>query len=96
MNEMTQVLGTVAMVPKGEYDSTTYYEKLNTVIYNGSTYVAKKNSMGVDPTDTNFWDLLAKAATDIVYDSFNESLYITLVGRTIYNEITEDLTFVTV
>lgn len=51
-------LGTVAMEPKGEYSATTSYEKLNTVLYNDSTYMALKSSLGNPPTDTEYWQLI--------------------------------------
>jgi len=60
MNEMTQVLGIVAMVPKGAYDSETFYEKLNVVTYQGSSYCAKASVQGVLPTDTTYWELIAE------------------------------------
>lgn len=62
-NEMSVVLGTVAMVPKGEYNSEAYYEKLNTVLYNDSTYMAIKQSTGVLPTDTEYWQLIGGGVT---------------------------------
>ena len=54
----TKILGTVAIDPKGEYDSTVYYEKLNTVLYNDSTYMAIKPSHNILPTDTEYWQLI--------------------------------------
>lgn len=58
MSEMTQVLGTVAMEPKGEWDSETYYEKLNTVLYNDSTYMATEGVVGEDPSTSSKWQLI--------------------------------------
>lgn len=58
MSEISQVLGIVAMVPKGEYDSSAYYEKLNVVTYEGSSYVAKKATNGNPPTDEEYWQLI--------------------------------------
>ncbi len=58
MSEMTQVLGTVAMEPKGEYSADAYYEKLNTVLYNDSTYMAKQPSHNILPTDIDYWQLI--------------------------------------
>lgn len=54
------VLGTVAMKTRGEYDSETSYEKLNVVTYEGSSYCAKMATQGNLPTDTDFWDLIAE------------------------------------
>lgn len=58
--EITKVLGTVAMVPKGEYDAEEYYEYLNVVTYNGSSYMAKKSSTGVLPTNDEYWQLCSE------------------------------------
>ena len=67
-------LGTVAMEPKGEYSATTSYEKLNTVLYNDSTYMALKPSLGNPPTDTEYWQLIGGGLTreDIV-DNLNSN-----------------------
>ncbi len=64
MNEMSKVLGVVAMEPKGEYSSSTYYEKLNVVTYEGSSYVAIKASNGVEPNNTEYWQLLSEKGKD--------------------------------
>lgn len=55
-----QVLGKVMMIFKGTYDSATAYEILDVVTYEGSTYVAKKETTGSVPTDENFWAILVK------------------------------------
>lgn len=59
----TKVLGTVAMEPKGEYSVEAYYEKLNTVLYNDSTYMAIKPSHNILPTDTEYWQLIGGGVT---------------------------------
>lgn len=63
MSEMTQVLGTVAMEPKGEWDSSAYYEKLNTVLYNDSTYMAKEGVVGENPSTSSKWQLIGGGIT---------------------------------
>ncbi len=55
-----QDLGIVAMDFKGEYDSGKNYEAKNVVTYNGSSYVALKETKGNEPNNTEFWALLAK------------------------------------
>ena len=60
MSRVERILGVVAMTPKGEYDSSAYYEKLNVVTYNGSSYVALQNTHGNLPTNTTYWQLLAQ------------------------------------
>ena len=55
-----QILGRVSIVFKGEYNSTTNYEKLDIVSYNGSSYACLKDCVGVIPTDTTYWQLVAQ------------------------------------
>lgn len=55
-----QILGRVSIVFKGEYNSTTNYEKLDIVSYNGSSYDCLKDCVGVIPTDTTYWQLVAQ------------------------------------
>ena len=55
-----QVLGIVAMEPMGEYSANVKYEKLNIVTYNGSTYSALKDTLGNEPTNDEYWQLIAK------------------------------------
>jgi len=57
-NQISEVLGVVAMEPKGEYNADTFYEKLNVVTYNKSSYVAKQKTQGNLPTNTTYWQLL--------------------------------------
>lgn len=60
-----QNLGRVAMVFKGEYASFVTYNKLDVVIYNGSSYVCNVDSTsGVVPTNTDNWGLLAERGSD--------------------------------
>ena len=60
MAETTQVLGIVAIDNKGAYSADAYYEKLNVVTYQGSSYCAKTNVHNVLPTDTDYWQLVAE------------------------------------
>ncbi|WP_304841285.1 hypothetical protein [Phocaeicola sartorii] len=53
--------GIIGFVPRGEYSSTETYDFLQFVYYNGSTYVAKKETTGNAPVENNeFWQILAK------------------------------------
>ena len=63
-----QVLGRVLIVMKGEYNNTEEYEKLDVVTYDGSSYIAKKDTVGNLPTNTEFWDLLAKKGDSYIID----------------------------
>lgn len=48
--------------PKGEYDPEVAYVPYNIVAYEGMSYIAKKPSTGVLPTDTEHWALLVSNA----------------------------------
>ena len=45
----TQILGTVSVVPMGDWNSTTTYQKGNYVRYNKATYMAKVANVNVTP-----------------------------------------------
>lgn len=57
---ITNVLGIVGMENKGAYDANAYYEKLNVVSYQGSSYCALNSVHNVLPTDTTKWQLIAE------------------------------------
>lgn len=49
------VAGRVAIVPKGDYDAGYPYKRLDMVLYDGNGYVAKKDTTGNLPSDTEYW-----------------------------------------
>lgn len=53
-------LGKVAVVPKGEYDAETQYEVLDAVSYQGSSYLAIEDSLGIVPTNPEYWMILSQ------------------------------------
>ena len=54
-------LGKIAWTNGGEYDPTTLYEIYTVVTYNGSSYVSIVDGIiGVDPTNREYWQLLAR------------------------------------
>lgn len=59
--------GRVAIVPKGDYSSSTAYKRLDLVRYNDKAYVAKKANTGIAPTNTEYWMLMT--SDGIVIDS---------------------------
>lgn len=59
MTKVSTNLGKVATTPKGEYNSATTYLRLDVVLYNGSSYVCLKESVGNLPTNTEYWQLMA-------------------------------------
>ena len=80
-----QELGIVAMEPMGEYDATVKYEKLNIVTYNGSTYCALGDTLGNEPTNEEYWQLIAKKG-----DKGDTYLLTEEDKENIKNEITEN------
>lgn len=54
-----QVLGKIAYISKGEYSSSKKYEVNDVATYEGSSYVALKDTTGNLPTDEIYWMLLA-------------------------------------
>lgn len=53
--------GRIGFVIKGDYDSTATYEFLDVVFYGDSSYVAKKETTGNEPENSNeYWQILAK------------------------------------
>lgn len=58
---VTTVLGKVAVTPKGEWNGTTAYEKLDVVSYGGSSYLSVRDvPAGTSLSNTNYWMLLAQ------------------------------------
>lgn len=78
------VAGKVAITPKGEYVDGTVYDRLDTVVYNGNLYLAKKASSNVLPTDEEYWmlmvDLLSKL--DVDGDSKDNTVTFTSADKT--------------
>lgn len=62
-----QILGKVVPIARGTYNSSTQYAILDIVEYNGSSYIAKTNVQGQAPTNTTYWQLLAKQGDKPVY-----------------------------
>lgn len=51
------VAGRILIMPKGAYNSSTTYEMLDLVSHNGSSWVAKKTVVGIEPSaeHTEYW-----------------------------------------
>lgn len=54
------VLGKVCITPKGVYDSTAVYVRLDVVNYRGSSYVCLNSCQGVTPSEGECWSLLSE------------------------------------
>ena len=85
MSRIYKTLGTVAPVPKGEYDASAYYEKLNIVTYQGYSYMAKQSAHGILPTNNNYWISLGGGVklsdTILVFDNVAAMKASTLLGN---------------
>lgn len=55
--------GRVLMIPKGDYNAATTYERLDFVYYQGRSYVCKQASTGNAPTNTTYWQALTGDAS---------------------------------
>ena len=53
-------LGKIGWTNGGEYNPATQYEKFTVVTYNGSSYVSKTSVIGIEPTNTTYWQLIAQ------------------------------------
>ena len=56
-------IGRILPIFKGNWDGSTTYYKLDIVYYNGSSYVAKTQNTNQVPTNTFYWQIVAKAST---------------------------------
>ena len=57
--------GRIGFVIRGDYNSVDAYDFLDVVYYNGSSYVAKKNTIGNEPNRNNdFWHIFAEGADE--------------------------------
>ena len=56
------IAGRVAPIPKGEWDYSTEYSKLDVVKHNNKTFIAKKLSTGQEPIEDNeYWMVIVDA-----------------------------------
>lgn len=56
--------GRIGFVIRGTYDSTATYDFLDTVYFEGSSYVAKKATIGNEPKENDeYWQILAKVGS---------------------------------
>lgn len=53
-------LGQLGLNPRGAYNASTTYARLDVVTYEGNSYVALAAATGVVPTNTGTWMLLAQ------------------------------------
>lgn len=78
----TYNLGRFILNPRGNYNSSTTYNKLDVVLYNGSSYICKSNNiMGISPIMTNSWQLLALAGQATMTEQQKQEIIDTLLAE---------------
>lgn len=55
LGEQTRSIGTVSVVPMGEWRASVTYKKLNIVRAYNALWIAKKDNIGIEPTITSGW-----------------------------------------
>ena len=52
--------GRILIMPKGNYNAETKYEKLDLVFHSGASWLAKKDAVGIEPSDANaeYWFMM--------------------------------------
>ena len=59
-----KIIGTIMMIPSGDWNSVTEYKILNIVRHNDTVYVAKKDNVNTAVTDTATWFAMGKFGAD--------------------------------
>lgn len=62
---MSASAGRVLLIFKGDYESATTYKPLDVVIYGVNSYVCLLQSTGNVPTNTTYWQILAKGISNM-------------------------------
>ena len=80
--------GRILIIPKGKWDGNTTYEMLDVVFHGYGAWLAKKPSIGIEPTDANegYWFKmvdLKNATVDLNYDNRKSTLVSDKVGDAI-------------
>ena len=67
--------GRILIMPKGDWNKDTTYEMLDLVSNNGGSWIAKKTSIGIEPTEANgeYWQNMMKE--NIENFTFAEGFY---------------------
>ena len=87
--------GRILIIPRGDYDNEFPYEMLDLVYHNGTSWLAKKTVVGIEPSEENeeYWHLVVKKdETKVVtfnptnatnHDNYN-GCYYTKTGNTVH------------
>ena len=100
MADLGRSAGRVLLRPLGAYDPTVTYEMLDSVEYEGTSYLCKTTSLGHLPTDTDYWQKLAKAADPLtILDSEGTAMpqrsNLQFANATVTDDATNDATVIT-
>lgn len=78
--------GRILIMPKGDYNSGTTYEMLDLVNHNGKSWLAKKTSVGIEPSDANseYWQNMFDITAE-TFDALSKSK-----GGTVFGSIVLD------
>lgn len=59
--------GRILIIPKGNYNSSVTYEMLDLVYHNGTSWLAKKTVVGIEPSEANgeYWHNLIDLTTTL-------------------------------
>lgn len=62
--------GRILIIPKGNYDASVTYEMLDLVYHNNTSWIAKKTTVGIEPTDANSneWHKLCESTDTTVIE----------------------------
>ena len=54
---MTNIAGRILIIPKGDYDANASYSMLDLVSHNGTSWLARKDATGIEPSKANseYW-----------------------------------------
>lgn len=78
----TYNLGRFILTPRGSYSNNATYNRLDVVLYNGSSYVCKSNNtIGVSPIVTTNWQLLAMAGQATMTEAQKQEIIDTLLAE---------------
>lgn len=59
--QATTILGKVSVVPKGNYENSTRYDRLDVVVYEGNGYIATRDNLqDIIPGETDDWMLIVQ------------------------------------
>lgn len=85
--------GRILIIPKGNYDASATYEMLDLVNYNGNTWICKQTSLGITPSEGDYWQMILGAGETktVNFEPINSEnhanyngCYYTVSGRTVH------------